>query len=24
VFVLAPGAFIGLGYLVALSRKLNK
>jgi Na+-translocating ferredoxin:NAD+ oxidoreductase subunit E len=24
VFVLAPGAFIGLGYLVALSRKVNK
>lgn len=24
VFVLAPGAFIGLGYLVALSRKANK
>ncbi len=24
VFVLAPGAFIGLGYLVAISRKLNK
>ncbi|MCK9447477.1 MAG: electron transport complex subunit E [Bacteroidales bacterium] len=24
VFVLAPGAFIGLGYLIALTRKLNK
>lgn len=24
VFVLAPGAFIALGYLIALSRKLNK
>ncbi len=24
VFILAPGAFIGLGYLVALSRKVNK
>jgi electron transport complex protein RnfE len=24
VFVLAPGAFIALGYLIALSNKLNK
>jgi electron transport complex protein RnfE len=24
VFVLAPGAFIALGYLIALTNKLNK